>query len=172
MEEGSDAQLEEKQEQIPDEFSSENSHSEENKKKQYDELKDRFLRLAADFDNYKKRTDKDMAQRVRYAVESFSLDMFEVMDNFERALKVENLNLQEGLEQIHKLFCSVLERHGVRSFESVGKSFNPSEHDAIAYVPSNSENGIVIDEVCKGYLMNDKVIRCAKVAVSKGKENE
>ncbi len=95
-----------------------------------------------------------------------------MIDNFDRALKSEDGAAREGLEQISKLFSTVLERYGIRPIEAMGKKFNPAEHEAIAYVPSDADEGIVIDQVCQGYCMNDKVIRCAKVAVSKGRESE
>jgi molecular chaperone GrpE len=140
--------------------------------KEYQELNDRFLRLAADFENFRKRTERDISSRVRYAIEEFATELLEVIDNFERAEKEEDSGAREGLVQIHKLFRTILERHGIRPLESVGRPFNPAEHDAVASIPSDSDEGTVIEEFCKGYCMNDRVIRCAKVAVSKGKEGE
>jgi molecular chaperone GrpE len=139
---------------------------------QLNDLNDRFLRLAADFDNYRKRSERDLDTHIRYAIEKFAAELIEVVDNFDRALSVENSSAKEGLEQISKLFRTILERHGISPVESVGKPFNPAEHDAIACIPSDAEEGVVIDEVCKGYRMHDKIIRCAKVTVSKGKESE
>ena len=107
--------------------------------------------------------------RVRFAIEAFAVELLEVIDNFERAMKAEDTASREGIEQISKLFRTILERHGIRRIEAVGKKFDPAEHEAIAYVPSDSEEGTVIDEVCVGYCMHDRIIRCAKVAVSKGK---
>jgi molecular chaperone GrpE len=140
--------------------------------REYQELNERFLRLAADFDNYRKRTERDLEIRVRFAIQEFATELIEVVDNFERALKEEDAGTREGLVQIHKLFRSILERHGIRPLESVGKPFNPAEHDAVAAIPSDQDEGIVVEEFCQGYTMHDRVIRCAKVAVSKGKEGE
>ncbi|HUU75890.1 MAG TPA: nucleotide exchange factor GrpE [Methanoregulaceae archaeon] len=138
--------------------------------KQYDELNSRFLRLAADFDNYKKRMNRDINTRINFAVEEFAVALIEVIDNFERALNAEGSSAREGLEQISKLFETILERHGIKRIESMGQTFNPEVHEAIAYIPSESDEGIIIDEICPGYCMHEKVIRCAKVAVSKGRE--
>ena len=161
-----------KKKPVSGEESQDNSPAPDEMQKRYDDLNDRFLRLAADFENYQKRLSRDLDQRVRFAIEEFAVELLEVADNFERALSAENGAAREGLEQISKLFDAVLERHGIIRIESKGTKFNPAEHEAIAYIPSEHEEGIVIDQVCQGYRMHDKVIRCAKVAVSKGKECE
>jgi molecular chaperone GrpE len=140
--------------------------------REYQELNDRFLRLAADFENFRKRTERDLEARVGFAIGEFACELLEVIDNFERALKEEDGAAREGLVQIHKLFRSILERHGIRPLESVGKPFNPAEHEAVACVPSACDEGTVVEEFCRGYCMQDRVLRCAKVAVSKGKEGE
>lgn len=137
-----------------------------------DALNERFLRLAADFDNYKKRIARDEENRVRFANERFILDVLEVADNIGRALKADDAHLREGLESIEKLLERILVKQGVTPLSAQGEKFNPAEHEAIAHVPSDAEEGIVIDEVACGYRMHGKVIRHAKVAVSKGKSEE
>jgi molecular chaperone GrpE len=137
-------------------------------KKALSELNDKFLRLAADFENFKRRTSKERDSVVALANECFATDLLEVMDNFDRALKSDNSHLREGLEQIRQLLNTQLQRHGIVPIDSLNKPFNPLEHEAIAHVPSGEPEGTVIDEVAKGYKMNQKVIRYAKVAVSKG----
>jgi len=104
---------------------------------------------------------------VALANERFAIDLLEVMDNFDRALKSDDSHLREGLEQIRQLLNAQLQRHGILPIDSLNKLFNPLQHEAIAHVPSDEPEGIVIDEVAKGYTMNEKVIRYAKVAVSK-----
>ncbi|MCQ1537872.1 nucleotide exchange factor GrpE [Methanocalculus taiwanensis] len=136
-----------------------------------EELNDKYLRLAADFENYKKRTARETEQIIRFANERLALEFLEILDNLERALKAEDADLKEGLSQIHKLFLSILERNGITPIKCTNARFNPNEHEAIAHIPSDYEEGYIIDEVCRGYCMHDKVIRCAKVAVSKGKQN-
>jgi len=140
-------------------------------KKAYEELNDRFLRLAADFENFRRRTAKERESIVALANERFAVDLLEVMDNFERALKSDDSHLREGLEQIRQLMSAQLQRHGVMPIDSLKKTFNPAEHDAIAHIPSGEPEGTVIDEVSRGYTMNEKVIRHAKVAVSKGNQD-
>jgi molecular chaperone GrpE len=138
--------------------------------KAYDDLNNRHLRLAADFDNYRRRMARELDARTTFAIEGFAVELLEVVDNFERAEKANGAALTEGMEQIRKLFATILERHGIRLMECRNLPFDPERHEAIAYVPSDAEEGTVIDEVVRGYCMQDKVIRCAKVVVSKGLE--
>ena len=91
-----------------------------------------------------------------------------MLDNFERAIKADDAHLREGIVQIQHLLSSQLQRHGITPTDALNKQFNPAEHEAIAHVPSEEAEGIVVDEVARGYRMHDKVIRYAKVAVSKG----
>jgi molecular chaperone GrpE len=140
----------------------------DHQKKAYSELNDQFLRLAADFENFKRRTERDRESVVALANERFAIDLLEVVDNFDRALKSDDSHLREGFEQIRQLLSAQLQRHGITPIDSLKKSFNPQEHEAIAHVPSGEPEGMVIDEVSRGYRMNEKVIRHAKVAVSKG----
>jgi len=136
-------------------------------KKAFADLNDQFLRLAADFENYKRRTSRDREAMVALANERFAIDLLEVVDNFDRALKSDDSHLREGVEQIRQLLNAQLQRHGILPIDSLNKPFNPLQHEAIAHVPSGEPDGTVIDEVAKGYTMNEKVIRYAKVAVSK-----
>ena len=140
-------------------------------KKAFADLNDQFLRLAADFENFKRRISRERDSVVGLANERFAIDLLEVMDNFDRALKSDESHLREGLEQIRQLLGAQLQRHGIMPIDALNKPFNPVEQEAIAYVPSIEPEGMVIDEVARGYRMNDKVIRHAKVAVSKGNED-
>lgn len=134
------------------------------------ELNERFLRLAADFDNYRKRMAKEQAGRVEAAIEQVICEMLEVYDNLERAERADDEALRTGLSQIRKLFAAVLERRGVSPIACINERFDPSLHEAVAVIPSDSSEGTVIDEVARGYCMNGRVIRYAKVAVSQKKE--
>jgi molecular chaperone GrpE len=140
-------------------------------KKHYDDLNDRFLRLAADFDNYRKRTARDHEAIVQHANEHFAVDILEIADNLERALKSDDDHLRTGVEQIHQLLCGILTRQGITPIDALKKSFDPGEHEAIAHIPSDETEGTVVDVVSPGYRMHKKVIRYAKVAVSKGKKS-
>ena len=139
-------------------------------KKAYAELNDQFLRLAADFENFKKRTARDRELSISLANERFAIDILEVVDNLERALKADDTHLREGICQIQQLLDAQLLRHGINPIDALKKQFNPSEHEAIAHVTSDETVGTVIDVVARGYRMHDKVIRYAKVAVSKGNQ--
>lgn len=139
-------------------------------KKKFGELNDRYLRLAADFENYRKRIARDHEATVQQANERFAVDILEIADNLERAAKADEAHLREGLAQIHKLLAATLERHGIAPIDALKKTFNPAEHEAIAHVPSAEPEGVVIDVVSPGYRMHKKVIRYAKVAVSKGND--
>jgi molecular chaperone GrpE len=137
-------------------------------KKEYNELSDRYLRLAADFDNFRKRSARERETILQFANERFAVDLLEVMDNLDRAARADDASLREGLARIRELCSAVLERHGITPIDVMTKKFDPAEHEAIAHIPSDCEEGVVIDEVARGYRMHDRVIRFAKVAVSKG----
>jgi len=141
-------------------------------KNEFDEQKNRYLRLAADFENYRKRASKESEQRSNRAVEQLARDVLVIADNIERALASDEKNLREGLKQIHKLLESMLDRHEITRIECLNLPFDPESQEAVAYVPSNAPDGIVIDEIESGYCRKDKVIRCARVAVSQGKTTE
>jgi molecular chaperone GrpE len=139
-------------------------------KKRYEDLNDRFMRLAADFENFRKRAAHECESVMQFANERFAVDMLEVMDNLERAVRSDDNHLRQGLMQIRELCSAILQRHGITPIDVLSKKFDPCEHEAITHVPSEKEEGIVIDEIARGYRMHDRVIRYAKVAVSKGKE--
>jgi molecular chaperone GrpE len=139
-------------------------------KKTHAELNDRFLRLAADFENFKKRTARERVATVAQANERFAVDILEIMDNVERALNADDAHLRKGVEQIYQLFTAQLQRHNINLIDSLKKQFNPTEHEAIAHISSNEAPGTIVEVVSPGYRMHDKVIRYAKVAVSKGNQ--
>lgn len=145
------------------------------------QLKDQLLRKAAEFDNYKKRTENEFASMVKFASEDLIAALLPVLDDFHRSIKVSqssaaNGNTQDqngseairrGMELIYNKFMKILEGQGVKTFDSVGKTFDPFYHDALLQVPkSDVPPHTIIEEVEKGYMLNDKVIRHAKVIVS------
>ena len=140
-------------------------------KAEYDDLNDKYLRLAADFENFRKRSVRDVEQRISQSLSQFARDMLEVADNLDRAIQAEG-GSHEGLVQIQKLLTQVMKRQGIESFEAVGERFDPSRHEAIAMVPSPNEEGTICDQICKGYCLKDKVIRPAQVVVSQGNVSE
>ncbi|WP_091824468.1 nucleotide exchange factor GrpE [Prevotella sp. kh1p2] len=140
--------------------------------KQLEELKDKYLRTVAEFENYKKRTLKEKAELILNGGEKTITAILPVLDDMERAManadKADSMEkLEEGWELIFKKFQTTLEGLGVKKIETEDADFNVDYHEAIAMVPGMGDNkkGKVIDCVQTGYTMNDKVIRHAKVAV-------
>ncbi len=139
---------------------------------QVEKEKKEYLYLMADFDNFRKRTVKEKADLIRNASEKAMADLLPVIDDFERGIEA-NRNtddpeiLRQGMELIYNKFVKYLERYGVKPIESTGQVFDPEIHEAIAMVPVTDEEqkGKVIDTPTKGYKINDKVLRHAKVAV-------
>ncbi len=139
-----------------------------------EEMKDKYLRLFADFDNYKKRTAKEKLELIDAAGKDFFALMLPVVDDFERSLKAINNTeannaLKEGIELVYHKLLKTLESKGVKAMESNGTEFNADLHEAITEIPAPSEEmkGKVIDTVEKGYYLNDKILRYAKVVVGK-----
>lgn len=145
---------------------------EELMKQEIDQLNDKYIRLFAEFDNYKRRTAKERLDLMGSANKETVVSMLPVLDDFERAFKAfENANdvtaLKEGVELIFTKFKNIMVSKGVKPMESVGQPFNIDFHEAITNIPAPSEElkGKVVDEVEKGYFLNDKVVRFAKVVV-------
>ena len=134
------------------------------------EINDKYLRLYSEFDNFRKRTIKEKSDIYKTAGEDVILSIISIVDDFERALKNtedndENKAHREGLELIFNKFNKILENKNVIEIDAMGKEFDTDLHEAITQIPSPSEDmkDKVIDVVEKGYTMNDKVIRFAKV---------
>ena len=139
-----------------------------------EELKDKYLRLYADFDNYKKRTAKEKMELFDTAGKDIVSAVLPTIDDFERANKaLENSDdvaaLKEGMQLVYQKLLKTLESKGVKAMESNGTEFNADLHEAITEIPAPSEEmkGKVIDTVEKGYYINDKILRYAKVVVGK-----
>lgn len=140
-------------------------------KKDAEEQKDKYLRLYADFDNFKKRTAKEKIELIQTAGKDVIKDMLAVVDDFERALKASgSTDANDGVRLIYNKFVKTLADKGVKAMETVGTEFNPDLHEAITEIPVAGMEGKVIDEVEKGYYLNDKIIRYAKVVVGKTAE--
>ncbi|MCC6817414.1 MAG: nucleotide exchange factor GrpE [Bacteroidia bacterium] len=141
-------------------------------KQQLHEANDKFLRLYAEFDNYKRRTMKEKTEILQTASKEVMLSLLPVIDDFERAQKAANSSLdleayKQGIELIHHKFNNILSTRGLKALESVGQEFNVDLHEAITNIPASSDDlkGKVIDETEKGYMLNGHVIRFAKVVV-------
>ena len=157
------------------EYGEENSNEKsplEEAQQQINELKDKYLRSVAEFDNYRKRTLKEKAELILNGSEKAIAAVLPILDDMERAIangeKTEDLNvLREGMSLIYTKFQKVLESIGVKEIETADADFDTDVHEAIAMVPGmgDDKKGKVLDCVQKGYKLNDKVIRHAKVAV-------
>jgi molecular chaperone GrpE len=140
--------------------------------KQASQLKDQLLRKAAEFDNYKRRTENDFSSLTKFAAENIITQLVPVLDDINRSLKSGketsgNDSFYKGIEMIYAKFLKVLEAQGLKAIDVVGKEFNVDVHDALMQMPrTDVPPHTVIEEVEKGYMLFDKVIRHAKVIVS------
>jgi molecular chaperone GrpE len=138
------------------------------------DLKDKFIRKVAEFDNFRKRSSKEKIELIQTAGKEVITDLLVVLDDFSRAEKqMENTEdieqLKEGMKLIFTKFKNQLIAKGLKPMEALNSDFNPDLHEAITEIPAPNEEqkGKVIDEVEKGYYLNDKIIRYAKVVVGK-----
>ncbi|MCH6573738.1 MAG: nucleotide exchange factor GrpE [Bacteroidetes bacterium] len=142
------------------------------------EFKDKLLRKAAEFENYKRRTENDQLNLLTFAAESFIQKLLPVIDDFERSLghvdEAQDITaIKQGLKLIYDKLMKVLDEQGVKKIESVGNPFDVDYHEALMQRPDDSvEPHTVLDEMEKGYTYKDKVIRHAKVIVSEEKSSE
>lgn len=144
------------------------------------EIRDRFLRLAAEMDNLRRRTERDVKDAKSYAVTAFARDMLAVSDNLRRALdSIPNETreagdaglkaLIEGVDMTERAMLSALERHGVRKIDAEGQKFDPNFHQAMFEVPNPAvPNNTVVQVVQAGYVIGERVLRPAMVGVAKG----
>ena len=144
---------------------------------------ERYLRQAAELDNFKKRTAREREEAIRFANEALIKDLLPVVDNLERAVAHASGGgngkpLVEGVEMVLKTLLDVLMKHGVVQITALGQLFDPSKHEAMAQVESDThEPNSVVDELHKGYMLRDRLLRPALVSVAKaiksqGKKND
>lgn len=166
QEAGSDKDLEELETQL--------ASAEEEAKTHYDKL----LRVVAELDNFKKRTEREKQEIVRYGNEQLVADLLPVLDDLDRVLEhlphgasKELVDFVSGVQLVAKQLAATLGKYGLKEVAAEGEKFNPEIHEAVAHIPSEEvEPDYVIDVQRKGYFLNDRVIRAAMVSVSKGKE--
>ncbi len=138
-----------------------------------EEQKDKYLRLLAEFDNFKRRTYKEKTELIQTAGKDIITALLEVMDDFDRAEKqmekvADAAQLKEGTKLVVTKFRNILHQKGVKPMESINSDFDVEKHEAITEVEAGDKmKGKVVDEVEKGYYLNDKLIRFAKVVVGK-----
>jgi len=137
-------------------------------------LNSKYLRLAAEFENYKRLTQRDQREQIRFGNEQILKELLPVVDNMERAIKAAQMNggdsaLVQGVELTLKQLSGILAKFGVQAIETAGQEFDPSAHQAVSYGPSNDvPANKVLDEFQKGYRLHDRILRAAMVSVSSG----
>jgi molecular chaperone GrpE len=140
-------------------------------RKERDGLQDRLLRQAAEFDNYRKRVDRDRKDSAQFAAIDFVQELLPVIDDFERALQIEAPgadSYRQGLEIIHRALMDMLRKRGVTPVEAVGTTFDPQVHQAVAYEEApNRRDGEVLEQFTRGYRLGDRLVRPAMVKVAK-----
>jgi molecular chaperone GrpE len=137
-----------------------------------DTLQDRLLRTAAEFDNYRKRMDRERRELAEYASADILKDLLPILDNFERALQApataESDAFRKGIELIHKQMLDVLRKRGVKPIEALGTDFDPNFHQAVIHEESATHReGEVMAELQRGYLLGERLLRPAMVKVAK-----
>jgi molecular chaperone GrpE len=134
-------------------------------------LQDRVLRTAAEFDNYRKRMDRERRDLAEFTAAEVVRDLLPIVDNFERALQAtgDTDALRKGVELIHKQMIEALRKRGVRPIEALGTTFDPNFHEAVIHEASDTHReGEVMQELQRGYMLGDRLLRPATVKVAKG----
>ena len=154
---------------------------ENNLEKKIEELNDKLLRSLAENQNLRKIHEKEREDLIKYSSSSFAREILNLADNLERAFVLfkddpkfksdEFKDTMLGIELIEKELINSFDKNGIKSFESVGKKFDPNFHQALNEVESEQEDGMVINEIQKGYMLNDRLLRPALVSISKKKAN-
>ncbi len=143
-----------------------------------EEANDRILRMAAEMENYRKRTTKEKEDAIKYSTTKFARDIVTVADDLERALEsIKDIDLDgnettktlhEGIQLTMRSLSQILERNGIERFDPTGEKFDPTVHEAMFEVPDNEkESGIIVHLVEPGYRINERILRPARVGVSK-----
>ena len=150
----------------------------ETKEKEVEETYDRLLRVSAEFDNFKKRSTREMDEYRKFANQSLIKEMLSVVDNLELAMNSTNghkaidKDLLQGLEMTHKEILKVFEKFNVKPIDAIGQPFDPAFHEAVMQEETNdSPKNTVINELQRGYMIHDRLLRPSMVVVAKPKEN-
>ncbi len=148
-------------------------------KQELEELNDKYVRLMAEFDNFRRRTLNEKADIIKNAGEKILLELLPIIDDFERAIKANEKiddaeHLKEGFMLIYDKFVKMLKKQGVSEIEALDKDFDPELHDALTKIPVDDpeKKDKVVDVVEKGYYLNDKILRHSKVVVGDYKDDE
>ena len=139
-------------------------------RREKDALQDRLLRTAAEFDNYRKRVDRERRDLAEYTAAEVIRELLPIVDNLERALGAagEGDSLRKGVELIHKQMLDILRKRGVKPIEALGADFDPNFHQAVVHEASSEHReGEVMEELQRGYMLGDRLLRPAMVKVAK-----
>ena len=138
------------------------------------ELTETLQRLQAEFENFRKRTEKEKAEFVKYAKAELMQKLLPTIDTFEIALKStkDNEKFVKGMEMVYAQFVSTLQSEGLKPIESAGKKFDPYLHEVMLKEKSDKDDGVVLEELQKGYMLNDRVLRHSKVKISERAEKK
>lgn len=143
------------------------------KSEEYKELEDKYLRLAAEFENFKKRSAREFSRLIETAGDDLMLELLDVIDDFQRALQLEHSNIeafQKGTELIYNKLGEILRRRNLKGIEAIGEAFDPMYHEAVIQKEvEDQEDGTIIEELQKGYLVNERILRPSRVVVAKKK---
>ena len=151
-------------------------------KQKLQDVEDKLLRSLAENDNLRKRHEKEKEDNLKYATKNFASSLLPVTDNFQRAMSsVENVNVEEnkvlknlviGIQAIEKELGDAFQKNGVKRFDSLDQKFDPERHQAVSKIHSEKPDGIVVEELQKGFMIEDRLLRAAMVVVSMGPEKK
>ncbi len=151
-------------------------------KQKLKDVEDKLLRSLAENDNLRKRHEKETEDNLKYATKNFASSLLPVTDNFQRAMQsVQNEKIEEnkvlknlviGIQAIEKELGDALEKNGIKKFESLDQKFNPELHQAVSKIHSEKPDGLVVEELQKGFMIGDRLLRAAMVVVSMGPEKK
>ena len=146
------------------------------------DTEDKLLRELAENDNLRKRHEKELQDSLKYSIRNFSSDLLSVTDNFQRALNSISgedfeqsatlKNLKIGLEAVEKEIYEIFEKNGIKKFDSLKKKFDPEIHQAVSKVSSELQEGLIVEELAKGFTIGERLLRPAMVVVSSGEQKE
>ncbi len=151
-------------------------------KQKLKDVEDKLLRSLAENDNLRKRHEKETEDNLKYATKNFALSLLPVIDNFQRArLSVKNEEIEEnkvlknlviGIQAIEKELGDALENNNIKGFDSLDQKFNPELHQAVSKIHSEKQDGIIVEELQKGFMIGDRLLRASMVVVSMGPEKK
>ena len=138
-----------------------------------DPLRDQLLRLRADFDNFRKRTQRERNELFLMANETLFLEMLPIIDHFEMGFKSAeehktDCSVTEGFRMVYNQLLDVLKKFNVTAIDTIGEAFDPHRHESLLHMPSEKPAGTVLEQIRRGYMLGDKLLRAAQVIVSSG----